>query len=165
MLLSFAAAAPAASTKFAALVWKAQEMKNLSREAEVKEATKEHCRKHRLQLGRTLPSWEKPEQLGQQKRKAHCMGWRKLNGTEAELTPHLLVTECLQANSGAEPAWAERLVPCSLPVGWNPWGLAAEQGCLQKAGKESSSRRKPKVEFPAEVRHLCAVIACRSVDS
>lgn len=36
MLLSFAVAATAATTKFSVLDWKAQEMKNLGREAEVK---------------------------------------------------------------------------------------------------------------------------------
>ena len=164
MPLSLAAAALAATARCSGRVWKAWEMKNLGRAAEVKQATKEPCRKHRLQQGRALPSWEKQEQLGQQKRKTQCMGWRKLSGTGAELTPHFLVTECLQANSSPEPAQA-RGSPHTLPVGWSSWGLAAEQGCWGKGGKGRSSRQKPGVEFPAEARHLRAVISCRSVDS
>lgn len=59
----------------------------------------------------------KARTAGAAKEKSPLRGVKKMKWKEAELTPHLLVTECLQANSSAEPAQAERRVPGSLPVG------------------------------------------------
>lgn len=98
-------------------------------------------RKRRPQLGRTLPSWEKQGRLGQQKRKTHCMGWRKLRETGAELTPHFLVTDCLQANSSAEPARVESLAS-RFPCGLKRLGsLLLEHGCSEKEEGEKQQAK------------------------
>lgn len=55
------------------LVWMAQEMRALGRAAEVKQAAGT-LRAAQIALQWIPLSWEKQEQLGQQKRKTRCMG-------------------------------------------------------------------------------------------